>query len=94
MYSSSLDYWYKKGSASVMEELTFEVTNMYTQRSMGGITNLRAKCIQDNMLLDIEVMNSEVANKHLIKQKLIEEHNRMLKLEEEHKDDIGVGTVL
>ncbi|HEY8890228.1 MAG TPA: hypothetical protein VIM70_08215 [Clostridium sp.] len=94
MYSSSLDYWYKKGSKSVMEELTFEITDIVIQRSMGGRTNLRAKCIQDNMLLDIEVMNTQRTNKDFVKQKFIEEHSRMLKLKEKHKDDIIIGTVL
>lgn len=78
----------------IMQELTFVITNMDIQRSMGGKTNLRAKCIQDNMLLDIEIKNSEITNKSLIKQKLIEEYNRILKLKEKHKDDINVGTIL
>ena len=43
MYSSSLDYWYKKGSKSVMEELIFEVTNIYSERRMNGKTNITTK---------------------------------------------------
>lgn len=83
-----------KEYGEIMQELTFKITNMYTQRSMGGRTNLNAKCIQDNISVDIEVKNSEMSNKSLIKQKLIEEHDRILKLEEKHKDDVGVGNIL
>lgn len=84
----------KKEIEMLGQELTFKITNMYTQRSMGGRTNLSAKCIQDNISVDIEVKNSEMVDKSLIRQKLIEEHDRILKLEEKHKDDIGVGTML
>jgi len=94
MYSSSLDYWYKKGSKSVMEELTFEVTNIYSERRMNGKTNITAKCIQDNMSVSIDIPNSKKNNKCLIKQKLIEQHDLLVKIEEEHKDDIKVGNII
>ncbi len=77
-----------------MQELTFEIINIETQRSMGGITNIWAKCIQDNIDLNIDIKNTERTNKSLIKQRLIEEHARMLKLKEKYKNDIVVGTIL
>ena len=83
----------KKKEEERMQELTFEITNMYTQRSMGGRTNLRAKCIQDDVWVDIEVKNSEM-NNNAVKQKLIKEHDRIVELEEKHKDYISVGTIL
>ena len=39
MYSSGLEFWYKKGRENPMQEFTFKITNIYSQKSMGGRKN-------------------------------------------------------
>jgi len=84
----------KYGRRIRMDELTFEITNINTERRINGKTSISAKCIQDNMSVNIEILNTQGNDKRLIKQKLIEQHYLLVKIEKEHKDDIDVGTIL
>lgn len=57
-----------------MQEFTFEITNIYSQRSMEGVTNITAICVEDKMMVSIEIKNSKQSNKEFIKQELIKQH--------------------
>ena len=77
-----------------MQEFTFEITNIYSSRCMGGVTNISATCIEDKMMISIEIKNSKQSDKKFIKQELIKQHAISLEIEARHKDDIGVGDIL
>lgn len=72
----------------------FEITHMETERRMHGVTYIRARCIEDQTLVDVEIPNTLINDKSFVKLKLLEEYNRLLKLKEKHKDDIQVDTIL
>jgi len=77
-----------------MKELTFEITNIQSERGINGKTNIRATCIQDDMWLEIEIPNSELNNKSSVKQSLIIEHMRLLELEKEQNYYIQKGSII
>jgi hypothetical protein len=78
----------------IVQEFTFKINNIYSQRSMGGVTNIGATCIQDNIFVNIEIKNSKQSDKEFIKQELTKQHAILLKINDDHKDDIRVGDVL
>lgn len=77
-----------------MQEFTFEITHIYSEKRINGVSNIGATCIQDKMMLDIEISNSKLIDKNYIKQELINKHALLLEIEDKHKNDISVGAIL
>lgn len=78
-----------------MENLTFEITNWVQERRINGNTFIRATCVQDNMVVSIEVQNSEANNRILVKDKLVKERNRLLQLKKYNSENlVQVGDVI
>ena len=79
----------KYGRIINMQELTFEVMGIQIERRTNGTTNMRLMCVQDNVIVDIEIANSMREDKSLIREKAIKEHNHYLELKARNLVDVG-----
>ena len=61
-----------------MNNFTFKITEVVTEKNMNGITSIKAICIQDNMILSTKVWNSEADNTNLIRRDLEQQHDKLL----------------
>jgi len=77
-----------------MQEVTFEITGLCSEKNINGKTKISARCIQDSILLNIDVFNVFLHDNGSVKRRLLEEHDRLLKLAEILNTDIVVGTIL
>ena len=75
-----------------MEELTFKVISISSQKSRIGYTNMRLICIQDSVIAEIEIPNCLREDKSLIRSKAIDE--RDLYLEFQSREVIDIGTII
>lgn len=60
-----------------MEKLTFEIITILTERSINGKTKIEAKCIQDNIKVEISIPNDKSNDREFIKKILINVHDNI-----------------
>jgi len=75
--------------ANNMQELTFEVIEISTERRIDGNTTMRLMCIQDEVVVDIEIKNSQRDDRYIIRQRAIDEHCKCLESKKINKVDVG-----
>lgn len=81
-----------EGDRSNMKELTFEITTVQTEKCINGSTIIAAKCVQDDLDVEIQVANLESSNKELVREKLMKEHDRLVRV---YKNPIiAVGDII
>lgn len=72
-----------------MDELTFEILEINTEKRMDGNTYIKLKCVQDNKIVDIIIKSTFIDNKGFIKMKAIDEYTKHIGYETESIIRIG-----
>ena len=73
---------------------TYEITNTITEKSICGRTKITTKCIEDGIIVEIEIANYNRNRRDYIKEKLNKEHSKLLKDNKDNKWAIDVGDIL
>ena len=75
------------------QELTFEITNIITERHVYGNSTIEAKCNETGRVVTIKITRSSLNDRYFIKKELLEAHKR---LEDSSNLDqnINIGDIL
>lgn len=76
-----------------MEDLSFKIIEMKLNKKY-SITTLKVMCIQDNIIIEIDLTNEDLKDKEFVKSVLRANHRQRKIIERKNTGEIKIGDII